>query len=115
MGLSDCHAAAGVLTRGGNAYLDRVRNACIHGSLWRKHLPGPEGDEESQVREEEYTAILVDGIEYRYRLGLFVVWVDLWRTPELTELEPHCGGLEIDKSGGIVVLSKRYQEDGIKI
>jgi hypothetical protein len=67
----------------------------------RESVPRPEGDEEAKVTEEENASVLVDGIEYGDRLGLLVVGVDLWRRPELLELEAHV------ESWGMVTVGKQ--------
>jgi hypothetical protein len=67
----------------------------------RESVPRPEGDEEAEVTEEENAAVLVDGIEHGDRLGLLVVGVDLWRRPELLELEAHV------ESRGMVTVGKQ--------
>ena len=53
------------------------------------YSPGPERDEETKVREEEDSSILVDRIEDRNRFRLLIDRIDLWRTPELSQFEPH--------------------------
>jgi hypothetical protein len=49
-------------------------------------------DEEAQVREEKDASVFVDGVEDGNRLRLLVVRVDLWRTPQLFDLETHVVG-----------------------
>jgi hypothetical protein len=68
----------------------------------RESVPRPKGDEEAEITEEKDASILVDGIEYRDRLGLLVVRVDLWCRPKLLELEAHgeCPGkVTVGKQG----------------
>lgn len=53
----------------------------------RECVPCPEGDHESEPREEEHTSVDVDNIEHRHSPGLPVDRVDLRRLHEVRECE----------------------------
>lgn len=55
-------------------------------------IPRPKGNHKAKPREEEYSAILVDGVENRYRTSFPVYWIDRRGFVKVREGEPgpHC-------------------------
>jgi hypothetical protein len=54
--------------------------------MYRRTLPRPEGDHETEPREEESAAICCgDGVEEGNRSSFLVDGIDFWRTPEERE------------------------------
>ena len=58
-------------------------------------VPSPEGNHKAKPREEENSAVDVDGVEGRNCPGLAVDRVDLWVGIQMGEFERHCGWLAI--------------------